>query len=1186
MIQIRNFFFGCLPLFLASSLCAGELGLPGDHQVVSGALISNGGGWSAGDEKRVEITGAIPESESVMVFQGRLGTPQGKIVFQLQDATGKQTAVYTNTKPYNDRKEVYPDSYIGFGWPEGLGWSEWCARPSAIFYHPKEWEKRKTEWKQLPGASQTSFKLEFRHDGGERLQTWVNGQFVQQLQLGKPVNYRVWLEPGAILESLQHRALQAGECGDAITLPVEAYPREGGMEHATLRLDNAQALPAGMQISNGAAREGVYLGGLGRFNSWRFDDLQSFFWRRSASNNLPEQRMFSVPLAVYSHAWVLCAAADDPAQVKRFVLRITRYGTSRGNGVADTEVEIPTRESVNARKVGRVSYGPQEARREAALWLIRAPIRNGLIQDVLHDDKLQTGRMRTLRYLDVDLLDNMEKIAESQAFPPIQAVVSRSWKPVNPDLPVDIFRQAPPTPPAISGVTVFAMQLAKSPAVLKVAAAPAHKAFYADDKGAFIANVQAMKSGDYNVEWTVADVEGAVVDSGKKGLKLQAGEAGEVRISVKEKIGWFATRTRLLTMSGDELADHRSSYVMMPPDTRKAGYESPFYGGWFGKGHGADVKLEEAGPMMQRLGIRRVMLGADLPESVTSAYQFTEATIPWDGARILNPFRDKKISLQDAVKNFENYLREKLELWPSADRVLIFHESGSRGAPFPTEMWGVPAKNFSHFEDINSPQALLERGGNEVKSAESAPKDWSQNWPARIEFLKAAAPMVREKFPQLKLQYGNDGSGLGIMGELFRQKFPKEYIDTIGVEDLGQTIPPEHLELGGLHSAWFLRETARRMGYGDKPITACTEWIGRMTERLGLKKHAEWKVRDGLLALAYGFDTINLAWLNDAGDAYYFSIWANGGLCGRYPEMAPKPAFLAVSTLTQVLDCAKFQRFVPTGSPVLYLQEYQRGDQWIYPLWTPRGTREVRLDFGKKANRTLVDLYGREKKVAGEGHDLTAETSVHYLVSNERIQAVKAGASRFPEDVPPAKVQQEIVFKSLSDVEIAPNAWLETISRQRPENLPHRRQGKAEIREVVDEEMGPCLEVELVPEGEQWAMEQSYVHLKLAHPVPTKAGNAGLWIKGNGSWGAVDISNTQGWGPWATNGNLHMRWSAEQKMNFEGWNFINYPYYDWIRKSDNSVTGLTLTLPRQVLVGTEMEPVKTLKVRIKKMVLY
>ena len=215
-----------------------------------------------------------------------------------------------------------------------------------------------------------------------------------------------------------------------------------------------------------------------------------------------------------------------------------------------------------------------------------------------------------------------------------------------------------------------------------------------------------------------------------------------------------------------------------------------------------------------------------------------------------------------------------------------------------------------------------------------------------------------------------------------------------------------------------------------------------------------------------------------------------------------------------------------------------------------------------------------------------AETAVHYLISNERIQAVKVGASRFPEEVPPAEVKQEIAFESRSDLEIAPLPWLEAGSRQRPDALPHLREGKAEIREVAEEEMGACLEVELIPEGEQWAMEQNYVYLKLPHPIPTKAGNAGIWIKGNGSWGAVDIAKTRSWGPWATNGNLHMRWPAEQTMNFEGWNFINYPYYDWIRKTDNSVTGLILTLPRQVLVGTEMQPVENLKVRIKKMVLY
>lgn len=105
--------------------------------------------------------------------------------------------------------------------------------------------------------------------------------------------------------------------------------------------------------------------------------------------------------------------------------------------------------------------------------------------------------------------------------------------------------------------------------------------------------------------------------------------------------------------------------------------------------------------------------------------------------------------------------------------------------------------------------------------------------------------------------------------------------------------------------------------------------------------------------------------------------------------------------------------------------------------------------------------------------------------------------------------------------------------------------------------------------------------------MPTDAKNAKLWIKKNGSWGHMDILKSQSWGPWANNGNLHMAWPGLQTLNFDGWNFLRYPYYDWIRESkNNAVTGLEIAMPRKTIVGTDMQPVENLKVRIKKMVLF
>ena len=181
---------------------------------------------------------------------------------------------------------------------------------------------------------------------------------------------------------------------------------------------------------------------------------------------------------------------------------------------------------------------------------------------------------------------------------------------------------------------------------------------------------------------------------------------------------------------------------------------------------------------------------------------------------------------------------------------------------------------------------------------------------------------------------------------------------------------------------------------------------------------------------------------------------------------------------------------------------------------------------------------------------------------------------------------QIIPLESLDAIRIVSNPKLEANSKSRLENFPHNQEGKFEIREVEDPDMGKCLEIELMPEGKVWEMTQEYVTLKLVNPIPTTAKSAGVWIKGNGSWGSVHIDKKQGWGPWATNSNRFFNWPSVGMMNFDGWNFIRYPYYDWVRKNDNAIQGLTITVPRSAVVGTEMTPVENLKVRIKSIVLF
>src|SRR5262249_59370533 len=98
----------------------------------------------------------------------------------------------------------------------------------------------------------------------------------------------------------------------------------------------------------------------------------------------------------------------------------------------------------------------------------------------------------------------------------------------------------------------------------------------------------------------------------------------------------------------------------------------------------------------------------------------------------------------------------------------------------------------------------------------------------------------------------------------------------------------------------------------------------------------------------------------------YFSIYGPIGLCRARPELKVKPAFVALATLTRVLDGAKFARVVPLGSPALYGLEFARPDGTLaHAFWTLRGKRSVRLLMDRPRAWTLVNAQGAETPLAG-----------------------------------------------------------------------------------------------------------------------------------------------------------------------------------------------------------------------------
>jgi len=1084
-------------------------------------------------QRKAKLVIPVPPNTSAIYLEGKVGKAKGITVNLAWEGTDDETRFALRAEGGSPHEDQFISMRKG---------RRFYVRPNIQFYGTRaRIERMQSRWKDFPAASEFPLKMEIK-SWPEMAEIWMNDRLVDNFpDRGFLREIRLELDEGASIQGISFGTRE--ETGRYLPVKVSSFARLENwedimgdmavpdlMKNAQLSLPPGRTTIKGIPVDVAPAGKSVNLSHMGYINC-RVDDLVTYYWRRSSVEAMPECFIVSVPMDTYSAAYVLCAATvDDDKKIPEFTVRLTRNSSGRGDSIADTRVKLPAdgKDTEDATKVGEVTYNGKKV----PLWLVRVPLKVGRLQDVLREDETKYGYgspLPTDRYLDIELLEPVDGSEEEEPFP------------TDPEAPTR--RKYMPSGLRTS-VHVFGLTLEKSPAELVVRSNVPGYAFYEAENPTLLANVNVREKGDYRLEWKIADVDGKIVDKGEKLIHADSPKEETVQIPLKTGKGWFATQIVLGDAKGGKLIDHRSTYAILAPDTRQAGQESPFGTWWFNWAHGGTADYENVGRLFLRAGIRHTQLKAD---NLMTNYKVTPAFIPWRQPRAEN-----------WVGDLEDHIRKSLEVVPSAPTIMIHHESDSYGGRFPSELWG------------QEPPPLSER--NETA------------WANRMKFLVPGLQMIREKFPHLKIQLGNSGNSCALVAEMFRRGLPKDVFDYVAIEDLGQTIMPELPVLGAVHSAWFLRETARKFGYTDAKVTACYEWISRMHMKIGLKRQAEYYIRDMLIALAYGFHHIAPGAIHDAGQGYFHTIWGNGGLCFRYPYMYPKPAYVAVATLTQVVDSAKFTRLAPTGSQSLYALEFEKPGEWTYAIWTPRGTRETKLTFPSETEISVIDMYGREKTTKAKEIDVTASTGALYVKAKAQVEQIAAGKATFPED--PAPAGKVAVLDPMED----DGNWEFKGGELRMQgtNFPHRRPGNFQRRIVNDEEKGKCLELELVPDQElPWPVVQEQVWLSAPFAPVVSGGpyeHVGLWVKGNSSFGEINIEVKNVLGETKL---LTGSYKGEQYINFDGWNFVRFKLpegEEW--RNDVSVTGVRVYTSRNVLYGTEFVPTQNLKLRLKDLCLF
>jgi hypothetical protein len=249
---------------------------------------------------------------------------------------------------------------------------------------------------------------------------------------------------------------------------------------------------------------------------------------------------------------------------------------------------------------------------------------------------------------------------------------------------------------------------------------------------------------------------------------------------------------------------------------------------------------------------------------------------------------------------------------------------------------------------------------------------------------------------------------------------------------------------------------------------------------------------------------IKIGCLSDMGNSYYFSNWGATGFCHAKPELNVKPAFVAMATLTLVLDGAKFRRVLPLGSPVVYGLEFARPDgSHVYALWTVRGRRPVKLR-GDSPAWTLTDDQGNEQRLTASGGQVTVTLSPSpvYLAGTGKVTAAEAGEPAY-DDRPAGKAAVLSPLAGLDDwqLEAGRDVELEYYDFMTP-----RRKGDFAFEPVASFE-GKTQVLRVTPRPIKDGKDTMPMYAVLAHkkgiPVPGTPTEMGAWVNGNGGWGRL-----------------------------------------------------------------------------------
>lgn len=747
-----------------------------------------------------------------------------------------------------------------------------------------------------------------------------------------------------------------------------------------------------------------------------------------------------------------------------------------------------------------------------------------------------------------------------------------------------------------SGVRIAAITFERSPLQMKVTSKESGHLFVEPQTPAFDIALKNISpdSQSFTLKATANYADGTVTTAQTKG-SVKAGQTAQVTLPVPVTTrGYYDIVIELIDAKGEALLQRHTSFAILPNVTRPYHNDSPV-GVWdFCGGHLTPNDPDFTGPIYQKLGIRYGMFSYPVEKrqqyGVIKGNEFSVRT---------------NMKLEDAVPKYEKMLEAAPDLLKN---MLIFHEDSISGG---------------HVTRV--PDMFTDR--EPYKFNDDEQKRWDMMFNLAVE----SAKIMRARDPELKINIGN--GPIPLREEMLRRGFPRELFDNAGNEAGVFGRPPEAQPpdiVANNASVWMDRQMLDHYGYPEKGIAQCYEitYPSSNPGNLSVETQAAYFVRHILHGMSWGMPQLRVGSITDMANSYYFSNWGSSGIMRKYPEVNPKPAAVALGTLTWVMDGATFNQKIDMGSDSIYALAFDRKDgKRVIALWTIRGSRLATITLKNATNVTHVNMQAVEKTLKQDEGKITVAITPEpaYLIieGSSEVTRVELGEPRYTA-APKGKSSVVAKLDSLQgwSVNEARSPELEVYNPMEP-----RRKGNFKFEKTASFE-GKNNVIKVTPQPIQGgkATMPMYAELVANEPItlPGEPSELGIWVNGNSSWGRIIFrfidAKGQKWTSIGAPGKSGNPWLADwlpaemlesydpgknadwntndvfglSRINFDGWRYLGIalpgqyvgPKYPWPANSQwrfdqdgvvsypIKLTSVVVQLPEKTLLVKDFEPAR------------